>query len=63
MKHVTIPSHWTGEDALSVVGFLEEILRAIWRAHGDQMADVLNPDRAPGPALQCSCHLDDELPF
>ena len=46
MKHVTIPPHWTGEEALSTAAFLEKIIRAIWRAHGAEMAEVMMGDRS-----------------
>lgn len=39
----------TGEEALLLVKLLERIERAIWRAHGDAMADFLgcrDPDDA-----------------
>lgn len=46
-KHVKIPSHWHPREALAVVGFLEQILDAIWRQHGPAMADFLyEPQRA-----------------
>ena len=38
MKHVTIPGHWSGEQALVVADFLEAVIRAVWRQHGEQMA-------------------------
>jgi hypothetical protein len=65
MKHVTIPTHWTGEEALDVVGFLEKVIHAIWRAHGGSMGQVLYRDFHLEPV----CHLepvydqDDETPF
>ena len=65
MKHVTIPPHWTGEEALSTAAFLEKIIRAIWRAHGDEMAEVMMGDRSSTspPELEPSVAVDEELPF
>lgn len=63
MRRVTIPAQWTGEQALSVVAFLEDVIRAIWRQHGDHMAHLLNPDREPQPELRPSSPIDEDLPF
>ncbi len=41
MKHVPIPEHWTPRDALCTVAFLENVIAAIWRAHGAPMAFYL----------------------
>jgi len=41
VRHVTIPSGWSAEEALAVVSFLEEVIRAVWRAHGARMSAVL----------------------
>ncbi len=32
-----IPSYWTGEQALEVADFLEQIIHRIWWIHGDKM--------------------------
>lgn len=32
-----IPKHWAPDEALKFVGFLEQIIDDIWRAHGDEM--------------------------
>ncbi len=59
MKHVTIPAYWTGEEALTTVAFLEEIIRAIWRAHGDLMSEVLLRERTP----ETNSTPDEDHPF
>jgi hypothetical protein len=38
---VHVPDHWTGEQALLICSFLEDIAHAIWDRHGAQMAHVL----------------------
>ena len=63
MKHVPIPAHWTGEEALSMAGFLESIIRAIRRAHGDEMSEVMMRDHCPPPDPEPDFPLDEELPF
>ena len=45
MKHCTIPSDWTGDQALAFVALLDRLSLAIWRAHGADMARCLqDPD-------------------
>lgn len=64
MKRVTIPRHWSAEQALSVVAFLDDVIRAIWREHGEQMADVLRRDVCrPVEETEPSRLDDDDLPF
>jgi len=63
MRRVTIPAHWTGEQAISVVAFLEDVIRAIWRQHGDDMAHLLNPNRDPEPDHHGSPLFDDQPPL
>jgi hypothetical protein len=63
MRRVTIPAHWTAEQALSMVAFLEDVIRAIWREHGDHMAPLLDPDRGLEPDHSSSSPLDDDMPF
>lgn len=57
MKPIPIPPRWTAEEALSVVGFLEQIIESIWSAHGYRMGEYLqarqeaiNPLTPPYPA-------------
>jgi len=38
---VRIPQHWSAETALTVVVFLEDVVKAIWRAHGAKMAKLI----------------------
>ena len=43
MKHVKIPENWSGDEALTVVTFLEDVIRAVWRAYGGRIFDDLMP--------------------
>ena len=36
-----IPDHWTGDEALTFVAFLEEVILAVWGIHGHDMAAQL----------------------
>lgn len=70
MRHVTIPARWTGTEALCVVGFLERIIEAVWRQHGEAMAEHLYAAAAEhvtasaiAPIPIVSEPLDDDLPL
>ena len=42
-----IPTHWTGDQALDVADFLEQIVHCIWWVHGPKMkraAQRMPPD-------------------
>jgi hypothetical protein len=63
----------TGSEAVLVAGALQRLIDAIWRAHGDQMADVIGRDHPAPETLQprehttsfvdATWHDDDEIPF
>ena len=40
-RTVRIPRHWSGDEALAFVAFLENITHAVWDAHGPKMAACL----------------------
>ena len=68
MSPIRIPAHWTADEALTVAYFLEDIMVAIWAAHGERMAEELKVsfDRGslsafPGPPDDDE--LDQEIPF
>ena len=42
LTKVTIPLEWTGEHALTVVDFLDEISTAIWEVHDQKIVDAMN---------------------
>jgi len=49
--HIDLPS-FTGEQAYLVADVLERLVSAIWRVHGDDMADFQGrvfPDATPPP--------------
>lgn len=74
---ITLP-HISGSEALLVVEVLDRLVRAIWRSHGDAMADAIGRDH-PRPEMLCDptarfilsfdpaepCGLDDDddIPF
>lgn len=67
---VTIPDHWSADEALVVASFLKRISESIWAAHGHEMALRLyrSDDLAHGAPLDLSCqHTSgqdhDDIPF
>ena len=63
---IPVPHHWTGEDALTVVQFLQEIIQAIWVLHGVGMNELLRcpslrHEESPWPAIEP--RPDDDMPF
>lgn len=67
---VTIPEHWSAEEALIVASFLRRLSLMIWDTHGRQMARFLyrNDDLScgapidlPDPARDRNYHEDDSL--
>ena len=66
MKPVPIPEHWTAEEALGIVAFLEGIVEAIWFVHGRQMGYHLrdkSPPVDPPDPIRHPNFGDDTIPF
>ncbi len=64
MRHVIIPIHWSAEQAVTVVDFLEEVIDAIWSQHCREMSDLYSNATAPHDELyDTTTSLDDEIPF
>lgn len=42
LGQVTIPPDWTGDQALAVVEFLDDISNAIWKIHEQKILDFMN---------------------
>lgn len=51
-----IPTYWTGEQALEVVDFLQQLIHAIWWVHGNAMTRAAQKLRG-----ECNDNLDDDL--
>ena len=72
-RAVRIPRHWSGDEALVFVAFLENITHAVWAAHGRDMAACLQRaddlqaawTNAPSYAKPADTLMeeDDEIPF
>jgi hypothetical protein len=67
MKHVKIPASWSSEEAIAVVNFLDDVIRAVWRQHGKKIFDELSADdvelRSDIAAPRPDEPTDDTLPF
>jgi len=57
MKHIDVPTEWTGEQAIAVVDCLQCLMDAIWRRYGDELVEQLS--RRPHPIDERQA----ELPF
>ena len=66
---VTIPEHWTADEALVIVSFLRCISESIWAAHGHQIAKRLHLSDERGHETSIPLpnvdlpELDDDMPF
>ena len=64
---VPIPKDWTGNQAKTVWEFLENIMEAIWDAHGDEIDEAIETEEhrllaaARGETLKE--YQDDDFPF
>ena len=71
MSSINVPDDWSGEDALVVVAFLEEIVLAIWSRHRWEMGLVIerryradNPNnRIARSEEEAPDFSDDTIPF
>ena len=65
MNAIPIPEHWTADEALEVVEFLEQIVGAIWNHHGWMMREALRLQYEPAePPLEIDAtESDDIIPF
>ncbi len=75
MKSIPIPQHWSADQALTTVAFLESVISAVWEAYGTQMVNGQQHMRllleAQRPCCVCINGLDpppqpdtdDEIPF
>ena len=72
-RTVRIPPHWSGDEALAFVAFLDNLIHAVWVAHGRDMAACLQRAddlevawiNAPSYAKPADTLVedDDEIPF
>ena len=53
--NLDIPDHWTGDEALTFVAFLEEVILAIWAQHGHDMAAQLRRAEEQSTLGYCRC--------
>ena len=71
MSSIKVPDEWTGEEALLVAAFLEDVVQTIWHSHGRKMGLILerqyrqnNPDIPQANPHKQDQDLNDEFfPF
>ncbi len=56
MTWINIPEDWTGNQAIAVVEFLDELSAAIWSTHELKMLDACHSD------IALNAETDDEMP-
>lgn len=62
MSQISIPAHWSADEALTVAYFLENIIEAIWLAHGTRMSEELQVSFAHGSLSAYPLPPDDQDP-
>ena len=62
MSQLRIPAHWSADEALSVAYFLENIIEAIWLAHGTRISEELQVSFVHGSLSAFPCPPDDHDP-
>lgn len=60
---IVIPHDWSGEEALTVVHFLEQIAHCIWNLHGDGMMAAMRHRNAASATVKYQTPDDDDIPF
>jgi len=57
MKITRVPTHWTPEEAHTVIEFLDVLRDQLWHSYGDSVVDMLRQASANE-----ACH-DDQVAF
>ncbi|MCG8421334.1 MAG: hypothetical protein MJE77_25730 [Proteobacteria bacterium] len=67
---LSIPEHWSPDEALVVASFLYRISQSIWATHGHEMAEALcrSDELSSGAPIPLPNHRDDltsddDMPF
>ena len=66
MNQNDIPHYWSAEEALTFCAFLEDLISAIWKSHGPQMAKHLQKVRHLRDRFPPDCSdpdISNDLPF
>ena len=57
MKIARVHTHWTAEEAHTVIEFLDVLRDELWHSYGDSVVDMLRQ-----ASVNEACH-DDQVPF
>jgi len=63
MKHSYFKTHWTPDEALAVLQFLDELRELIWQSYGYEILEQCHPEHTPPHADQGELPFDDPIPF
>lgn len=65
MRFMHLKSHWSPEDAHSMLSLLDELRDAIWQAYGDEIIEHCRQQQSKPPDdIEYSFECDDDIvPF
>jgi hypothetical protein len=65
MKITRLHTHWSAEEAHTVIGFLQVLQDQLWEIYGDTVADMLHEASAEKAwqETQVKFEFDDEINF
>ena len=65
MRITRLQTHWSAEEAHTVIGFLEALRDQLWEIYGDTVVDMLREASAEkaGQEAQVEIEFDDEIEF
>ena len=65
MKITRLHTHWSAEEAHTVIGFLQVLQDQLWEIYGDTVVDMLHEASAEKAwqEAQVKCEFDDEIKF
>lgn len=65
MKITRLHTHWSADEAHTVIGFLDVLRDQLWEIYGDTVVDMLREASAEKAwqEAQVKCEFDDEIKF
>ncbi len=65
MKVTRLPTHWTAEEAHTVIEFLDILRDQLWETYGDRVIDMLHETSANQSQQedQVAFEFDDDIKF
>ena len=60
---LTLPTHWTPEQAVAVFEILDELRERVWSLYGSQIQQAMREDRCITSPTPCGAIDQHDLPF